>query len=482
MNKLLLCLSFLVFSVSGFSQRVYFIYLQTEQEQPFFLKMNEKVYSSSATGYLILSKLVDSTYSFTIGLPQSKAPEQKYTVPLKGKDHGFIIKDFGAKGWGLFDLQTLSIQMAPADASKSTSGAAEPKDVSPFTEILARVADDPSLRVKPAVRIEEVKQPEKAIVQEKKEETKPVVGEPVAVKKEEPKKEEPKKVEAAPVVTDPPLVKKEEPKTELKPVVTDLPLAKKDEPKPDNKDVVAVRSIDSAAVKTEVKEGVVKPDQPARQPELKVVESNTAATDVQKPVEAEYKKGVVTRKFGKTTAEGIGLMFIDEYGNGLKDTIHILIPDIKPAAEKKEAPKQEKKFLDINSSNDSAAVASNDNTKTASQPVTEPEKNNSVAAKPAPKNNCKVVATETDFLKLRKNMAAETDDDDMVDEARKYFRNKCFTTQQIKNLSALFLDDLGKYKFFDLAYIFVFDAENFSSLQAELKNEYYVNRFKAMLK
>ena len=79
-------------------------------------------------------------------------------------------------------------------------------------------------------------------------------------------------------------------------------------------------------------------------------------------------------------------------------------------------------------------------------------------------------------------MAAETADDDMVSEARKYFKTKCFTVLQLKNLSTLFLNDDGKYKFFDAAYIYVSDAENFTGLQSELKDEYYINRFKAMLR
>jgi hypothetical protein len=83
---------------------------------------------------------------------------------------------------------------------------------------------------------------------------------------------------------------------------------------------------------------------------------------------------------------------------------------------------------------------------------------------------------------LRKTMAATETDDDMLDEARKYFKTKCFTTVQIKNLGALFLSDAGKYKFFDQAYSYVSDTENFASLQSELKEEYYINRFKAMLR
>src|SRR5437868_3815221 len=98
-------LSLFVLTVSA--QKVYFVYLQSEQGQPFFVKMNEKIYSSTASGYLILSKLRDSTYSFTVGFPDNRILEQKYSVTLNKKDHGYLLKDFGDKGWGLFDLQTL---------------------------------------------------------------------------------------------------------------------------------------------------------------------------------------------------------------------------------------------------------------------------------------------------------------------------------------------------------------------------------------
>ena len=70
----------------------------------------------------------------------------------------------------------------------------------------------------------------------------------------------------------------------------------------------------------------------------------------------------------------------------------------------------------------------------------------------------------------------------MLTEAKKYFKTKCFTTGQVKNLGLLFLNDEGKYKFFDLAYAYVTDIDKFSVLQNELKEEYYINRFKAMLR
>jgi len=111
MKKLHLCLLFSLAIFTASSQKVYFVYIQTESEQPFFVKMNEKVQSSTASGYIILAKLLDSTYNFSIGFPQNKWPEQNFSVPVGKKDHGFLLKNFNEKGWGLFDLQTLTVQM-----------------------------------------------------------------------------------------------------------------------------------------------------------------------------------------------------------------------------------------------------------------------------------------------------------------------------------------------------------------------------------
>jgi hypothetical protein len=96
-------------------------------------------------------------------------------------------------------------------------------------------------------------------------------------------------------------------------------------------------------------------------------------------------------------------------------------------------------------------------------------------------SNCADYAGEEDFLKLRKKMAAENKNEDMIKVAKKMFRSKCFTTDHIKNLSGLFLNDDGKYNFFDAAYPFVSDSGSFYTLEALLSDTYYINRFKAMI-
>lgn len=79
-------------------------------------------------------------------------------------------------------------------------------------------------------------------------------------------------------------------------------------------------------------------------------------------------------------------------------------------------------------------------------------------------------------------MAAQKTDENMIVVAKKSFINKCFSTEQISNLSVLFLKDDGKYNFFDAAYPHVSDTGKFDNLVSRLSDEYYITRFKAMLR
>ena len=71
---------------------------------------------------------------------------------------------------------------------------------------------------------------------------------------------------------------------------------------------------------------------------------------------------------------------------------------------------------------------------------------------------------------------------DMVDEAKKIFRTKCFTTSQVKVLGRLFETDEERYNFFDAAYKHVLNPEDFPALASEFQDSYYINRFRAMLR
>ncbi|MBL7749569.1 MAG: DUF4476 domain-containing protein, partial [Chitinophagaceae bacterium] len=195
----------------------------------------------------------------------------------------------------------------------------------------------------------------------------------------------------------------------------------------------------------------------------------------------EYKPSSVKKRSESSTTEGFGLVFIDSYVSGANDTIRLLIPNPKPVAQiaQTESPREEKKMLDIPVEIVKVEEKAPD-TKTL---VTESQTPSAqVVQEMDSKTKCVEVATQDDFFKLRKVMAAAESDDLMISEAKKAFSVKCYVTFQVKNLGALFLTDEGKYKFFDTAYPHVSDPESFSTLQAELKDEYYVNRFRAMLR
>jgi hypothetical protein len=444
MKRLVLFLILTGLSFSGFAQRVYFLYIQSESSQPFYVKLKDRIYSSASTGYLILSHLRDSTYDFSVGFPGKNMIEQKFNVKISGKDHGYLLKDFENKGWGLFDLQTMGTMMANNNV-QTAAEKKEParKDESAFTQILAKASDDSTLLEKPDLpKLKEEKKTE-VVKQEVKH---PVVNE---VAKQPDTKNEEKKTEIV--------------KQEVKPPVI-IETAKQPEKKPE---IIEEKKPESAVDKpVEIKKAEQAPGQIKEEPQEKVEEKTQV-------IPQSYKKSEVLRKSESSTTEGFGVIYIDEQSNGAKDTIRILIsqPKTEPPTQKAEV-KEEKKFLDI----------STDTNKQESPVVVNESKPANPATVASKKNSCPSLAYENDFFKLRKKMAAEADDAGMLSEAGKVFKTKCFTTEQIKNLSTLFLKDDGKYKFFDAAYSYVSDLEKFPALQNELKEEYYLNRFKAMLR
>lgn len=419
MNKLILGLFLLGTVFSAKAQKVYFVYIQSESEQPFFVKMDEKLYSSTSSGYLLLSKLRDTVYNFSIGFPQNKWPEYHFSVVINRKDHGYLLKNFGEKGWGLYNLQTLAIQMGTVGISKTNTGATDSKDVSEFTEILSKAADDPSLKEKPV----------KPSVEKK------IVSEPIIAKRD---------------VTDT--------------VKIDLVTSKPAEKAPKEPNIEEKKVTEPVVAKITDVVAEKKPE-----PEIKITDNSYAGG-------TSYKPSVIKKWSESSTTEGFGLVYIDEDAAGQKDTIRLLIPNPKiveiPIAGMGNEKKEEKKFVEIIDT-----VVKVEEKVTDVKPVIEEK-----APITLTKNKCEAKAEEQDFFQLRKQMAAGENDEDMIDVAKKAFKQKCFTTVQVKNLSVLFLTDQGKYNFFDTAYNYVLDPANFPSLQSEIKDEYYSNRFRAMLR
>jgi hypothetical protein len=446
MKSLLLFLGLIVSAICASAQKVYFIYLQSDNSSAFYVKMNDKIFSSATSGYLILSNLVDSTYNFSLGFPSSSS-ESKFVVKLGAKDRGFVIKSLDG-GLGLFDLQSLSIINEQKDnSSKNTSYTRRTDD---FSYLLSKAANDTSL-LYTVTRVNE-----ESVVTQKEE---PKIIDPV-LKTEESilSKDTNTSIQQVAIVSE---TKKQDSILTLQPNIEtktteDVVIGKPTEEL--KKDTIA------AMVLTEQTQESIN----AEKTNLNVdtlAKSDLSVSSVNN--EAVFKKSQVKKYSESSTTEGFGLVYYDIYDGG-RDTIRLLIPNppsiFKTADE--DSSLIQKSFIRVEELKKDTVQQI---------PMVVPQKNVSV------QSQCKAIASGNDFFKLRKNMASEETDEDMVVEAKKFFKTKCFSTEQIKNLGALFLTSAGKYQFFDAAYLHISDQENFSSLEAELKDEYYLKRFKALI-
>jgi hypothetical protein len=437
MKKLFLFCTVLCLTIFAKAQKNYFLYLQTDDGSPFYVRLSDKVFSSSTAGYLILPNLTDTTYTLGVGFPKSAQPETRFAVTINQNDKGYLLKNF-SDGLSLFDIEDLTV-VKPVSANKDNTVYETKTDK--FSSVLSKAADDPSLLKVPVAKKEEPK------VEPEKKET-------ITAKKDEPKAEQ---KEAA--------VAKAEDKKAVQEKPVDTVLQKPAE-------IVETSKIEK------------KEETPKTAP---ITSSETKSTTEDKSAIVNYKPSVIVRRSESSTTEGFGIVYFDKTENKT-DTVRILIPPSKfkldqdPQTNTSSEADKKVEFIASNgtSANTEAKPNQPDLATNAEKPKDVKKEADNKATKAKGNQSCKELASEKDFMKLRRNMAAKSTDDDMIFEARKAFKIRCFTTEQVRYLSTLFLTSAAKYQFFDAAYNYVSDKENFATLQSEIKDEYFLKRFKAL--
>lgn len=410
--KYFLSIFFLAFCLNHLSaQEKHFIFIQSDTKQPFYVSVNGKLFSSTASGYVIIPKLADGNYNLTVGFAQNTFPEQTFTCVIQNKDLGFDLKNLNEKGWALFNLQTLDLTMAS----------------SANTNVVAKALIESS----------NAKAPPPVISFDKKKDTTQVVAKPVEVALNEVAKSE------------------------------------------DVKEPVSIQDQSLGANVKNATETVATIDETTK--------SGGAGTNKSKPSDV--------KKLSEVTDEGgVHLSYVEGSGR-TRDTINVIIPSsTDPSGSSNGTSSATSADLSKNStatSNQASTGSSTPSEKSdlkfldfkmgaqkdsvqVSSIVTE-------GRRIMENSNCKNIATDDDYSRLRKKMAMETSDDKMISEAKKFYRNKCFTTSQIKALSTLFLSDEGRFKFFDASFVSVADAAQYSSLQTEFIDPAYRDRFKSLL-
>ncbi|SDD28230.1 DUF4476 domain-containing protein [Niabella drilacis] len=455
MNKrFLLAMIFLLTGFISFAQysvqSKYFVYLQTEPAQPFFIKINGQRIEANSSGYLILPQLKDGDYRLVVGFQDNKSPEMTFKFKIDSKDKGYLIKNFGADGWSLFDLQTMDVQKPlSAEEAAALAKTEAPKPQPRRQEPKPQPKQETPAPVVPA---------ETAAVQQ----TPQPVQQPPA--QQPPAQQTPAPVENSSVSDFTKVLSKaannpgllEQPKPEEKPV------EKAETPAPaENKD--------SEKDETPQENGATRPE-----PEAPAKEPGNSSTKV--------GKGAVVKLSQHSSGTGTVVLYEDRSTGGKTEQIEITIPAaakeaseaVKPAAEKEPAAADGKEDEQVAAGAKPLNGQENGDGKKKEKPA--------AAAAPAAPGNCKTVATEDDFLKLRRDMAGKENDEQMIEEARRAFKMKCYTSAQVKYISSMFLSNAGKYNFFEAARAHVADPENFGALQSEIKDDYYKEKFNGLIK
>ncbi|MGN6531039.1 MAG: DUF4476 domain-containing protein [Ginsengibacter sp.] len=450
-----------VFSLSVKAQITHFVYLQTENGLPFYVKLNNKIISSSSAGYLILPNIADGTYQIEVGFPKNEFPAENFTFSVDKNNEGFLIKNFEDKGLQLFNMQSLALipaNQAVPDTTKVVATVPAKKEADPFTKMLANVVKDSSILESHDTVVEKSAKPADTTVA--------VNADSSVVTNNT--------IPSLPVTADTNAFAHTNSISKL--------LSTRD------KDGLQMIYTDSNTDKTDT----VQVFMPA-QKEQSVTDNTIVTKKENQPVSSftdtsQYTiTPTVIKPATDTSASGFVARKDSIYVNNDSKTAPVQVFTIGPVKENKE----KKTSSDVNSTAKNSGgitdikITDADNGKQKKSDNKVPGNEITVLPKvvTASKVNsdCKAFASNEDFLKLRKKMAAENNMDNMLKTARKYFRSKCFSTEQIKDLSYLFLTNEGKYKFFDAAYPFTSDSDQYDMLESQLSDEYYLNRFKALI-
>ncbi len=104
------------------AQQKFFIYVESETKEPFYLLIDGKTnFSSSLNGFLTIPQMSNGDYDAEIGFVKNKYPEQHFILSIKGMDVGFILRRAKDNTFSLLNLQTFATLM-PVNLANNNAG------------------------------------------------------------------------------------------------------------------------------------------------------------------------------------------------------------------------------------------------------------------------------------------------------------------------------------------------------------------------
>ena len=140
-----LAVSWILFfcGLTTFAQQQYFLYLQTDNNQPFYVRIGNQVVSSTGDGYALIGKITDSARAVIIGFPRNAISEQQFALPALHRDAGYVMEQSPDKTWTLVNLQSQAVirSSSPAEEKKNNEVSGEKREDA-FSRLLAAAVND----------------------------------------------------------------------------------------------------------------------------------------------------------------------------------------------------------------------------------------------------------------------------------------------------------------------------------------------------
>lgn len=160
MRKLIIVFLIVLIAKDVSSQGDHFIYIQADNQKPFYVRSGTKFYRSSGEGYLVIPGLSANNYELVVGFSGngSSSAEWRFDCTLGEKDLGFTLKNNGSSPPQLIGLRQKTgltgTKVPPKEEKKPASKPVELTGVvsdDPFSKMLADVVNDPTIRQQPVI-------------------------------------------------------------------------------------------------------------------------------------------------------------------------------------------------------------------------------------------------------------------------------------------------------------------------------------------
>ncbi len=486
----------------------YFVLIEADNGQPFYVRVDSQLYSSSARGHLILSQLRDSSYIITIGFPRQAFPERQFSFSVNQSDHAFPLINEVGKGWWLVEENGRELPMVNANSGRGSARIPGIKKDDAFSRLMADVVKDTAVMYSTYTEGQAnpshvaATSPSAGSVTQTPANTVPANdsqaltgGWPAA-----------STVSAGQVAHNSSTmsdIRSARDSSALNPIKPALAVGSVDSIVPaagprDSSLAVhpnAISPADSGLARASV---FLPADSSAiGRPGITLAtdssDAHTISTPLYRPIRRKdtattaaplasaatplHKTTSVTMLTEHRSSRSLRQVYADHDSSGKADTVVIIIPLDTPAQ----------------TGHLSATILATRATRTAdSSHLTAPQgrgPNPDTPVLGAPRtakstlpfinSDCHNFATDYDVDKLRVKMLDCGKDDDRILTARKVFKTKCFSTRQIRALSEVCTTDAAKFKFLEAGYPFVSD-DHFAELSSLLSDPVYIGRFRAM--